>query len=107
MAGQSRRVYEIHVHVPVGKDAQELQEVISLILCPVPDHAPPCPVPWATAAVGTQINVGLYATEEEANRLLIEIATVTKGANVTLHHDVDPADYQELIRQYEIEAGPR
>ncbi|MFG3305229.1 hypothetical protein [Streptomyces wuyuanensis] len=105
MTSQSRRVYEIHV--PVGKDAQELQEVISSILCPDPDHEPPCPVPWATAAVGTRINVGLYATEEEVDRLLVEITTVAKGANVTLHHDVDPAGYQELIQQYEIEAGLR
>ena len=29
-------------------EADALQEQLQRLLCPEPDHAPPCPIPWET-----------------------------------------------------------
>jgi hypothetical protein len=31
------------------QQAEELKERIIRMLCPDPDHAPPCPIPWSVA----------------------------------------------------------
>ena len=33
------------------RQARELVEQVQRLLCPDPEHAPPCPVPWSTALV--------------------------------------------------------
>jgi hypothetical protein len=43
-------VWEIRVGVCCTKSqADELVDRIQRVLCPDPDHSPPCPVPWSTA----------------------------------------------------------
>lgn len=42
------RVFEINVGVHCTEDQlHELVDRIGLTICPDPDHAPPCPVPWS------------------------------------------------------------
>jgi hypothetical protein len=46
---EHRAVWEIRVGVyATAKQVDELKERIQLLLCPEPEHASPCPVPWTT-----------------------------------------------------------
>ncbi|MFF0470724.1 hypothetical protein ACFYPX_25235 [Micromonospora zamorensis] len=33
------------------QQAEEVMEQITQLLCPDPEHAPPCPIPWSVALV--------------------------------------------------------
>lgn len=46
----SERVWEVRVGLYcTERQARDVVDQIQLLLCPDPDHAPPCPVPWSTA----------------------------------------------------------
>lgn len=39
--------WEVQVRIGAGRaDAEQVAEHIRLLLCPDPEHQPPCPVPW-------------------------------------------------------------
>ncbi|SCK48584.1 hypothetical protein [Streptomyces sp. WMMB 322] len=41
-------VWEVRLGIyATEKQAEEIKERIARLLCPDPDHAPPCPVPWS------------------------------------------------------------
>ena len=43
-------VWEIRVGVHCTEaQARDLLEAVARLLCPDPEHAPPCPIPWSTA----------------------------------------------------------
>lgn len=43
-------VWEIRIGVHCTESqARDLVDSIQHMLCPDPDHAPPCPIPWSTA----------------------------------------------------------
>ncbi|SFO61335.1 hypothetical protein SAMN05216207_11112 [Pseudonocardia ammonioxydans] len=43
-------VWELRVGVYcTAEQARDLVDRIQLLLCPDPDHPPPCPIPWSTA----------------------------------------------------------
>jgi hypothetical protein len=43
-------VWEIRLGiVATEQQADEIKQQITALLCPDPDHAPPCPVPWSVA----------------------------------------------------------
>jgi hypothetical protein len=45
-------VWELRVGVyATEQQAEELKERVSRLLCPDPDHAPPCPMPWSITVV--------------------------------------------------------
>lgn len=68
-----------------GRQAEEIKEQISRLLCPDPGHAPPCPVPWSVSLLP------LSGPEAE-------------GDGEAGHGDDDAADaYPELIEQARIE----
>ncbi|MBB4965424.1 hypothetical protein F4559_002783 [Saccharothrix violaceirubra] len=49
---EERDTWEIRIGVHATEEqVRELIEKIKLLLCPVPEHAGPCPVPWATGLV--------------------------------------------------------
>lgn len=71
---ESLKIWEIRLGVYANEEqASELQEQVTRLLCPNPDHAPPCPIPWS---------VSLWADSEledetrEVHRGLIEQATI-------------------------------
>ncbi|MYX31038.1 hypothetical protein GTY75_31195 [Streptomyces sp. SID8381] len=43
-------VYELRLGVfATQEQAEEVKERIARLLCPDPDHAPPCPIPWSVS----------------------------------------------------------
>ncbi|MEU8568910.1 hypothetical protein AB0C51_11200 [Streptomyces pathocidini] len=43
-------VWEVRLGIyATRKQAEEVKEQITRLLCPDPDHAPPCPVPWSVS----------------------------------------------------------
>lgn len=50
VAGVSRSLHEIRLGVYASDEQlRGLAEAIERLLCPDPEHAPPCPVPWSIA----------------------------------------------------------
>jgi hypothetical protein len=67
-----KAVWELRVgFYGTHEQAKGVQERIARVLCPDPDHAPPCPIPWSLALVDeSAINPpGLYADLEEQARI--------------------------------------
>ena len=45
-------LWELRLGIHATPDqAEEIRERIAALLCPDPDHAPPCPVPWSLSLV--------------------------------------------------------
>ncbi|GLK12817.1 hypothetical protein [Streptosporangium carneum] len=43
-------VWEIRLGVyATQQEAEEVKERVTRLLCPDPDHAPPCPIPWSVS----------------------------------------------------------
>lgn len=43
-----KRLWEIRLGVVASEaEARAVAEQIERLLCPDPDHAPPCPIPWS------------------------------------------------------------
>ncbi|MFF4605279.1 hypothetical protein ACFY12_21415 [Streptomyces sp. NPDC001339] len=41
-------VWEVRLGIyATQQQAEEIKERITSLLCPDPDHAPPCPIPWS------------------------------------------------------------
>lgn len=91
------RVYEITVD---GGD--ELKETVARLLCPDPDHAPPCPVPWSFDSVGRPLIVSVCVADEAVATELAERvrATIQRGTALS---EADPADHDVLVEQYRAE----
>lgn len=46
---EQRGIWEVRVGIyATRQQAEELMEQIQRLLCPDPDHTPPCPIPWTT-----------------------------------------------------------
>lgn len=42
-------VWEVRLGIYATQhQAEEVKERIAKLMCPDPDHAPPCPIPWST-----------------------------------------------------------
>ncbi len=71
---ESQGVWELRVGIfAIRQQAEEVMDRIKVLLCPDPEHAPPCPIPWST------------------------------GGIVNVSDLDDPAAYSELVEQAEIE----
>jgi hypothetical protein len=68
-AENSRSVYQVSV---TASDTEQAKTVVALILCPDPDHAPPCPVRWESRSskAGGSVDFVLYATDGQAQKIL-------------------------------------
>ncbi|MER8085403.1 hypothetical protein ABTZ57_09720 [Streptomyces sp. NPDC094048] len=43
-------IWEVRLGVyATQQQAEEVEERIARLLCPDPDHAPPCPIPWSAS----------------------------------------------------------
>lgn len=110
-AVRQRRLYEIRVHgYPSMADALDAQSPIQRVLCPDPDHAPPCGIPWSTGVADDgaayRVTVGIYATPGQADDVAEDVC-----AHVGHAHDVtlvaaDEPDYADLVEQFRIEHTP-
>ena len=44
------RPWEVRLGIYATQEqAEEVKEQITRLLCPDPEHAPPCPIPWSVA----------------------------------------------------------
>ncbi|MEV7441344.1 hypothetical protein ACFYYS_25585 [Streptomyces sp. NPDC002120] len=81
MTSESPRVHEIRLGLyATPAQAEEIKERITRLLCPEPEHAPPCPVPWSVS--------------------LLDRSAETDDTG-------DGVPYQELIDQARAEQGTR
>ncbi|MFI7408991.1 hypothetical protein ACIBU0_10025 [Streptomyces sp. NPDC049627] len=55
------------------QQAEQIQEQITKLLCPDPDHAPPCPVPWSVTTLPES------ALDEDTYDELREQARIEQG----------------------------
>ncbi|MET9776762.1 hypothetical protein ABZ023_21275 [Streptomyces sp. NPDC006367] len=45
---EERGVHELRLGLYASREeAERIKERVTALLCPDPDHAPPCPVPWS------------------------------------------------------------
>jgi hypothetical protein len=106
-AGTSRSVYQMSV---AASDPEQAKTVVARILCPDPDHAPPCPVPWESRSsiAGGSVDFVFYATDDQAQKILADVSA--QGfAGVRLFtsagEDGQPIDGSAVIEQFHIEQG--
>lgn len=69
---EERSVYELRVGLYSTKEqAEEIKERVARLLCPDPDHAPPCPVPWSLLLLS-----GEDLDDSDAYAMLVEQAEI-------------------------------
>ncbi|MFF9031268.1 hypothetical protein [Streptomyces iakyrus] len=109
------RVYEIRIagH-PSTEEALALQDPIQRLLCPDPDHAPPCEVPWSFTVAddgpdddSTALVLGVYASRGQARRLAAQVRTLVGGGRAVAVSEGDAGEWGELVEQYGFERGLR
>lgn len=99
------RVYEITID---GRDDDDtdLKESVSRLLCPEPDHAPPCPVPWSFDSVGRPLVVSVCVDDAGGAARLAERMRTETGCLVTVAESRESA-HPTLAEQYWTERGLR
>jgi hypothetical protein len=90
-------VYEISID---GGD--ELKDTVTGLLCPDPDHAPPCPVPWSIDSVGRPLIVAVCVDAAATANEVAEHVRNGTGRAVTVAQ-ADPGDHDVLVEQYRAE----
>ncbi|MFC8142219.1 hypothetical protein ACFUKV_10675 [Streptomyces paradoxus] len=106
------RVYEIRIagH-PSTEEALALQDPIKLLLCPDPDHAPPCEVPWSfTLADGdddasTALVMGVYTSSGRATQVADQVRTLAGETRTVAVSEGEAGEWEELVEQYRFERG--
>ncbi|MFJ8050924.1 hypothetical protein [Streptomyces luteogriseus] len=108
------RVYEIRIHgCQSGEDALALQAPIERLLCPNPDHAPPCEVPWSFTLAGedadasTALVLGVYTSSGRAAQVADRVRTLVGEARTVAVSEGDAGEWEELVEQYRFEKGLR
>lgn len=96
------RVYAITID---GGD-DDLKESVSRLLCPEPDHAPPCPVPWSFDSVGWPLVVSVCVDDADGAAGLAERMRTETGCPVTVAESRESA-HPTLVEQYWTERGLR
>jgi hypothetical protein len=106
-AETNRSVYQISV---AASDTEQAEAAVARILCPDPDHAPPCPVPWESrrSIGGGSVHLVFYATDGQAQEILAEVSAQGFG-EVRLFksagEDGQPIDGSTVIEQFHIESS--
>ncbi|GAA2224644.1 hypothetical protein [Streptomyces indiaensis] len=108
------RVYEIHIHgYPTSQEALALQHPIERLLCPDPDHAPPCEIPWSfTLADGedeasTALVLGVYTSRGQAAQVADRVRTLAGETRTVAVSEGEAGEWEELVEQYRFEKGLR
>jgi hypothetical protein len=108
-------VYEIRIHgCPNTEEALALQEPIEHLLCPDPDHTPPCDVPWSftlaadeTDDDSTTLVLGVYTTKGQATQVANRVRALAVGARLITVSEGEAGTWEELVAQYRFEEGLR
>jgi hypothetical protein len=107
-------VYEIRIHgYPSSGEALALQAPIERLLCPEPDHAPPCEVPWSFTLAGgdtdesTTLVLGVYTSSGQATQVALRVRTLVEETRLIALSEGDADEWGELVEQYRFEKGLR
>ncbi|MFJ7332719.1 hypothetical protein ACIQU3_30215 [Streptomyces sp. NPDC101110] len=106
------RVYEIRIDgYPTAQEALALQAPIEGLLCPDPDHAPPCEIPWSfTLTAGdddpsTALVLGVYTSSGRAMQLADRVRPLAGGTRTVAVSEGEAGEWEELVEQYRFERG--
>lgn len=71
-------MWEVRLGVHATREqAEEIQERIARLLCPDPEHPPPCPVPWSLSLL--DLSDESESGDEGAYPELVEQARIERG----------------------------
>jgi hypothetical protein len=105
-------VYEIRIHgYPTSHEALALQAPIERLLCPDPDHAPPCEVPWSFTLAGedtdasTTLVLGVYTSSGRATQVANRVRTLVGETRTVAVSEGEAGEWEELVEQYRFEKG--
>ena len=114
MAEGEPRVYEIRIHgYPSSEEALALQAPIKLLLCPDPDHAPPCEIPWSFTLAGedtdasTSLVLGVYTSSGRATQVADRVRALVGETRTVAVSEGEAGELEELVEQYRFEKGLR
>jgi hypothetical protein len=106
------RVYEIRIHgCPTSQEALALQDPIERLLCPDPDHAPPCEIPWSFTLAdedtdtSTALVLGVYTSSARATQVANRVRTLVGETRTVAVSEGDAGEWEELVEQYRFEKG--
>jgi hypothetical protein len=106
------RVYEIRIHgCSSSEEALALQDPIERLLCPDPDHAPPCEVPWSFTLAGEDAHdsiplvLGVYTSSGQATQVADRVRTLVGETRPIAVSEGTAAEWEELVEQYRFEKG--
>ncbi|GAA2280618.1 hypothetical protein GCM10010145_59390 [Streptomyces ruber] len=111
--------YEIRIHGCLSaQEALVLKEPVTRLLCPDPDHAPPCDVPWSCFTAGdderaddgseaTVLVLGVYATARRAAQVADQVRGVVGETRPVTVSAAAAGQFEELAEQYRIERAVR
>ncbi|GAA2273445.1 hypothetical protein GCM10010234_05640 [Streptomyces hawaiiensis] len=104
-------VYEIRIHGCTNtEEALALQAPIERLLCPNPDHAPPCEIPWSFSLSGeeadsTALVLGVYTPGDQATQVAERVRTLVGEQHRVAVSEGEAEDWEELVEQYRFERG--
>jgi hypothetical protein len=107
VAENSRSVYQISV---AASDTEQPKAVVARSLCPDPDHAPPCPLPWESRSsiAGGTVDFVFYAADGQAQAIFGEVRMHDLG-EVRLFKSFgengQPIDGSTVVDQFRVEQG--
>ncbi|MFI0268380.1 hypothetical protein [Streptomyces luteogriseus] len=114
MVEDEPRVYEIRIHgCPTSQEALATQAPIKLLLCPDPDHAPPCDVPWSFTLAGegtahsTALVLGVYTSSGRATQVADRVRALVGETRTVAVSEGEAEEWEELVEQYRFEKGLR
>ncbi|MFF5309322.1 hypothetical protein [Streptomyces massasporeus] len=106
------RVYEIRIHgCPTSQEALALQDPIERLLCPDPDHVPPCEIPWSFTLAGgdddasTALVLGVHTSGGRAARVADRVRALVGETRTVAVSGGEAGEWEELVEQYRVEKG--
>ncbi|MFI8889541.1 hypothetical protein [Streptomyces paradoxus] len=108
-------MYEIRIAgYPSTEAALALQDPIKHLLCPDPDHAPPCEVPWSFTVAddgpddaSTALVLGVYTSGGQATQMAARVRALAGETRSVAVREGDAGEWEELVEQYRFERGLR
>ncbi|MFJ7180251.1 hypothetical protein ACIQXA_28535 [Streptomyces massasporeus] len=104
------RVHEIRIHgCPTSGEALAFQAPIERLLCPDPDHAPPCEIPWSFTLAGgdddasTTLVLGVYTSSGRATQVADRVRALVGESRTVGVSEGDDGEWEELVEQYRVE----
>ncbi|MEU9570468.1 hypothetical protein AB0D62_11355 [Streptomyces massasporeus] len=103
------RAYEIRIHgCPTLREALALQDPLERLLCPDPDHAPPCEIPWSFTLAGdasTALVLGVYTSGTRATQVADRVRMLVGEKRTVDVREGEAGEWEELVEQYRFERG--